>query len=186
MWCYRFPVKGLVFSAILALAGCSGNSGGLSSLGGLFGGKSTPKVAPAEDVLPPNALAGTPPPLSESTALEPAPRKGLFGKRKVAKPDASIQVNKYIWAATLDVLDFLPIKSADPFTGVIVTGYGTPPGGGRAYRATILIQDPALDARSLNVALYTRSGPASAATVRALEDAILARARQLRFRDSQI
>ena len=31
-------------------------------------------------------------------------------------------------------------------TGVIVTDYGTPPGGGRAYRATILIQDAALDA----------------------------------------
>jgi hypothetical protein len=36
---------------------------------------------------------------------------------------------------------------------VIVTGYGTPPGGGRAYRATIYVQDPALDARSLKVAL---------------------------------
>ncbi|WP_240671972.1 DUF3576 domain-containing protein [Tropicibacter alexandrii] len=95
-------------------------------------------------------------------------------------------VNKYIWNASLDVLDFLPVQNVDPFTGVITTGYGTPPGGGRAYRATIYVTDPALDARSLNVALMTRSGPASASTVRAIEDAILTRARQLRAQDSRL
>jgi uncharacterized protein with FMN-binding domain len=71
----------------------------------------------------------------------------------------------------------------DPFSGVIVTGFGTPPGGGRAYRAAVLVNDPALDARSLNVALLTSAGPASPATIRAVEDAILTRARQLRVRD---
>ncbi|MHA6326251.1 DUF3576 domain-containing protein [Roseivivax sp. CAU 1753] len=95
-------------------------------------------------------------------------------------------VNRYIWNASLETLSFLPIESIDPFTGVITTGFGTPPGGGRAYRATILVSDPALDARSLNVALMTRSGPASAATVLAVEDAILTRARQLRQRDAKI
>jgi len=95
---------------------------------------------------------------------------------------ASVKVNRYLWTASLDVLDFLPIQSADPFTGVITTGYGRPPGGGSAYRATILISDPALDARSLNVALQTRNGPVSTGTQRAVEDAILTRARQLRVR----
>lgn len=94
-------------------------------------------------------------------------------------------VNRYIWNAALDVLDFLPVQSVDPFTGIITTGYGTPPGGGRAYRATIQITDPALDARSLNVALLTRSGPVDPSTVRAIEDAILTRARQLRARDAK-
>lgn len=97
-----------------------------------------------------------------------------------------VSVNRYIWSASLEVLDFLPIQSVDPFTGLIVTGYGTPPNGGRAYRATVLIRDPSLEARSLNVALQTRSGPASAATVRAVEDAILTRARQLRSRDGRL
>ena len=95
--------------------------------------------------------------------------------------DEAIKVNRFLWTASLDVLDFLPVQTADPFTGVISTGYGTPPGGGRAYRATVLISDPALDARSLNVALQTRGGPVSAGTQRAVEDAILARARQLRI-----
>ena len=73
------------------------------------------------------------------------------------------QVNRYLWAASLDVLNFLPIQEVDPFTGVIVTGYGTPPGGGRSYRATVHISDPALEARSLSVALQTSGGsPVSA------------------------
>ena len=102
-------------------------------------------------------------------------------------PNTTVEVNKYIWQASLEVLNFLPIESVDPFTGVIVTGYGRPPGGGRAYRATIYVQDPALDARSLKVALQGQGGGAVAPeTVRAVEDAILTRARQLRVRDSNL
>jgi hypothetical protein len=88
-----------------------------------------------------------------------------------------VLVNRYLWAASLEVLDFLPMQSVDPYTGVIVTGYGTPPGGSRAYRATVLIDDPALEARALNVALQTRNGPVSGATARAGENSILNRAR---------
>ncbi len=98
----------------------------------------------------------------------------------------NVAVNRYLWAASLDVLNFLPIESVDPFTGVIVTGFGTPPGGSTAYRATVYIKDPALDARSLNVALLTRNGPAAAETTRAIEDAILSRARQLRIADGAL
>lgn len=102
----------------------------------------------------------------------------LFGNRDA--PDRTIEVNRYIWSAAQDVLSFLPLETADPFSGVLVYGFGQPPGGGPAYRATVYVQDPALDARSLNVALSTRSGPVTPATARAVEDAILTRARQLR------
>ena len=109
----------------------------------------------------------------------------LFSKNTDA--NVTVRVNKYIWNASLDVLDFLPIESVDPFTGVIVTGYGRPPGGGRAYRATIYVQDPALDARSLRVALQGQGGGAVAPeTVSAVEDAILARAREMRIADSRL
>lgn len=106
----------------------------------------------------------------------------VFGPNR---QEQTVNVNRYIWAASLDVLDFLPVQTVDPFTGVIVTGYGTPPGGGRAYRATVHVSDPALDARALRVSLQTRNGPANAATARAVEDAILSRARQLRISDSR-
>lgn len=108
----------------------------------------------------------------------------LFGNS--ADPNTTVEVNKYLWQASLEVLNFLPIESVDPFTGVIVTGYGAPPGGGRAYRATVYVQDPALDARSLRVALQTKGGAVPAETARAIEDAILTRARQLRIRDSKL
>ncbi|MEM9524567.1 MAG: DUF3576 domain-containing protein, partial [Pseudomonadota bacterium] len=90
------------------------------------------------------------------------------------------------WNASLDVLDFMPVQAVDPFSGVLVFGYGAAPGSQRAYRAVVYVRDPALDARSLNVALATRSGPASPDTVRAIEDAILTRARQLRIADSRL
>ena len=107
----------------------------------------------------------------------------LFNKK--TDPNVTVRVNKYIWNASLDVLNFLPIQSVDPFTGVIVTGYGTPPGGGRSYRATIYVQDPALDARSLKLSLQGAGGSAVAPeTVTAVEDAILNRARQLRIADA--
>jgi len=102
-------------------------------------------------------------------------------------PNTTVEVNKYIWQASLEVLNFLPVESVDPFTGVFATGFGRPPGGGRAYRATVYVQDPALDARSLKVALQSQGGGAVAPeTVRAVEDAILTRARQLRVRDSKL
>jgi len=174
------PVVILAFG--LLLAGCGGNGIGtsLGSLGGIFSPRA-PVIATSEDIVIPNATAGTPPVAQSVSAAEPT-RRGLFGRRQV-DPNTEIQVNKYLWNASLEVLSFLPLQSADPFTGVIVTGFGTPPGGGRAYRATIFIRDPALDARSLTVALSTRGGAASANTIRQIEDTILTRARQLRVGD---
>lgn len=123
------------------------------------------------------------------TPLDPnaEPRETIFDLfDNDSPPNVTIEVNKYIWTAAQQVLDFMPIEAADPFSGVLVYGFGTPPGGGSAYRATVFVQDPALDARSLNIALSTRAGPASPDTVRAIEDAILTRARQLRIADDQL
>ena len=97
-----------------------------------------------------------------------------------------VKVNRYIWQASLEVLDFMPIETIDPFSGVIVMCYGTPPGGKTKYEATVLVTEPALDARTLRVSLRTPSGPADPETMRALEDAILSRARQLREADAQL
>jgi hypothetical protein len=94
--------------------------------------------------------------------------------------NTTISVNKYIWIAALDVLSFLPIKAADPFTGVISFGYGKAPGSNTAYRGTVLINDPALDARSLKVTLISNGNVLlDPKTVREVENAILTRARQI-------
>ena len=88
-----------------------------------------------------------------------------------------------LWRASLDVLDFMPIETIDPFSGVIVKGFGVPPGGETQYRATIYVVDPALEARSLRVSMQTKSGPVSTATMNEIENAILSRARQMRKAD---
>ena len=92
-------------------------------------------------------------------------------------------MNRYIWQAALDVLDFMPIETIDPFSGVIVKGFGVPPGGKTQYRATIYVIDPALEARSLRVSMQTKSGPVNAVTMKEIENAILSRARQMRKAD---
>lgn len=118
--------------------------------------------------------------------IETNPNNTIWSIFNRPNNETNVLVNKYLWTASLEVLDFLPIQTVDPFTGVIVTGFGTPPGGGRSYRATVLIDDPALDARSLNVALQSRGGAVSKATSRAVEDAILSRARELRIADNKL
>jgi hypothetical protein len=92
-------------------------------------------------------------------------------------------VNKYLWQASIEVLSFLPINSADPFSGIIVFGKGKAPGSSQSYDATIYITDPALDARSLRVTVRSSDGTVSSEAKREIELAILSRARQLRLKE---
>ena len=92
-------------------------------------------------------------------------------------------VNKYLWQASLEVLSFLPIGSADPFSGIIVFGKGKAPGSSQSYDATVYISDPALDARSLSVTVRSSNGTVSSEAKREIESAILSRARQLRLKE---
>ncbi|ETX29999.1 DUF3576 domain-containing protein [Roseivivax isoporae] len=163
----RVAALAAMTAASLALAGCGAFS--------RSPGRAPVETRPAQDILDDEIYGrGRAPTSTIWDIFRPRQDPGQIGA-----------VNKYIWNASLETLSFLPLESVDPFTGVFVTGFGTPPGGGQPYRATVYVTDPALDARSLNIAILTRSGPASAATVRAVEDAILTRARQLRREDSR-
>ena len=48
--------------------------------------------------------------------------KGLTGQKKETG-GGGIGVNTYIWRASLDTLSFMPLLSADPFGGVIITDW---------------------------------------------------------------
>ena len=108
---------------------------------------------------------------------------GKLGDLFKSGSDEIGSVNKYLWQASLEVLSFLPINSADPFSGIIVFGKGKAPGSSQSYDATVYISDPALDARSLNVTVRSSSGTISSAAKREIESAILSRARQLRLKE---
>ena len=108
---------------------------------------------------------------------------GRLGDLFKSGSDEIGSVNKYLWQASIEVLSFLPINSADPFSGIIVFGKGKAPGSSQSYDATVYISDPALDARSLNVTVRSSSGTISSAAKREIENAILSRARQLRLKE---
>ena len=170
----RIISTGATILAIVALSACGGGS--LSS-GSIFKGGSGNSEAQRQ--------ADAAPDLRDEEPTDGSTIWDLF--QNVDDPNTTVEVNRYLWNASMDVLSFMPVEAADPFSGIIVFGYGTPPGGGRAYKATVHITDPALDARALNVALITRGGgPASAEATRAIEDAILTRARQMRIADGNL
>lgn len=119
----------------------------------------------------------------------------LFGLRRggpKADPDApsAIGVNGYLWRATLDTLSFMPLASADPYGGVIITDwYVNPEKADERFKATVYILDTRLRADGLNVSVFKQTAvngawvdaPASPQTETDLENAILTRARQLRL-----
>lgn len=182
---HRLAKIALIGGVLTSLAACGSGIGSGDS--GLFRRNSAPSIS-SEQQLDRKQRADAQR-AAQERAIGDGERRStiwdLFSNKD--DPNTTVEVNKYLWIASQDVLNFLPIESVDPFTGVIVTGYGTPPGGGRAYRATIYVQDPALDARSLKVALQSRGGGSvDPGTVRAIEDAILTRARQLRIQDSKL
>ena len=108
---------------------------------------------------------------------------GKLGDLFKSGSDEIGSVNKYLWQASLEVLSFLPINSADPFSGIIVFGRGKAPGSSQSYDATVYISDPALDTRSLSVTVRSSNGTVSSEAKREIERAILSRARQLRLKE---
>ena len=110
------------------------------------------------------------------------------------KNDASnnpLSVNSFLWRATLDTLSFMPLISADPWGGTILTDwYEDPAAKGERFKVNALILDKQLRADNIKITTFrqkkTGRGWEDAAvdpqTARKLEDAVLTRARQLRVK----
>lgn len=116
---------------------------------------------------------------------------GMFGGRKGAETAPAIGVNGYLWRATLDTLAFMPLASADPYGGVIITDwYINPEKPDERFKATVYILDSRLRADGLNVAVFKQNrdmtgnwidAASAGQTETDIENAILTRARQLRL-----
>jgi hypothetical protein len=116
----------------------------------------------------------------------------LFGLgRPKPGPVAAIGVNGYLWRASLDTLAFMPLASADPYGGVILTDwYVNPEKTDERFKCTVYILDTRLRADGLNVTVFKQVRDATGAWVDAptsdqtaidIENAILTRARQIRL-----
>lgn len=105
------------------------------------------------------------------------------------KGQTGIGVNSYLWRASLDTVSFMPLASADPFGGVILTDWYSPPESpNERLKLNVFILDRQLRADGIQVKIFRqvrkggewRDAEASQETATQLEDAILTRARQMR------
>jgi len=113
-----------------------------------------------------------------------------FGKSTGGTQASSgIQVNAYLWRASLDTLSFMPLVSADPFGGVIITDWYTPAAApGERFKANAYILSQQLSANAIQVSVFHQvlqggtwqDAPVDPGTVSGLEDRILARAADLK------
>ena len=173
MMAFRLPVVPVLLTCAVALAACSstkpnptdpayvGNQGGAQNTGGSLGGD--------------QGL------LSIGNSHATADGAGGTG--------GGLGVNAYLWRGALDTLGFMPLASADPFGGVIITDWYSPAGStGERFKATAYILGRQLRSDGIRVAIFRQvlengqwmDAPVSPVTVSEIEDKVLARARQLR------
>ena len=158
------------------------------------------------------AACGTDTPYDNSNYPKDGPRAGsrasgsvlgdggitLFGGgggRKTDEGGAGIGVNSFLWRASLDTLAFMPLASADPFGGVIITDWYTPPETPNdRMKVNVYILDRTLRADGVRASVFRQSrtpdgrwvdATVEPGTVGDLENAILTRARQLRIATAQ-
>jgi hypothetical protein len=106
-----------------------------------------------------------------------------------------IGVNAFLWRATLETLDFVPLASADPFGGLIITEWYQPQDApNERFKLNVLIRDTVLRADAIKVAVFRQirspdgswlDAPVAPETARMIEDKILTRARELRIASVQ-
>jgi Domain of unknown function (DUF3576) len=121
---------------------------------------------------------------------------GIFGgDSKQDSGGGGIGVNTYLWRATLDTLAFMPLASADPFGGVIISEWYSPPDTPTdRFKVNIYILDRQLRADGVRASVFRQhqetdgrwvDASVDPATHTDLENAILTRARQLRISTAQ-
>ena len=97
-------------------------------------------------------------------------------------------VNSFLWRASLETLNFMPLEQVDPFGGVIVTDwYASAEAPNERFKANVYILDTNLRADALKTSIFKQTRAAGgwqdasvdADTARQIENAILTRARQL-------
>ena len=118
----------------------------------------------------------------------------LLGGAEDTDNNSGIGVNGFLWRASLDTLSFLPLSSADPFGGVIITDWYAPPESPQErFKVTVYILGRELRSDGVRVAVFRqkRAGGnewldanTGEDTTTSLENAILMRARELRISQS--
>jgi len=115
--------------------------------------------------------------------------KARSDAQAVSKAQApNMGVNSFLWRASLETLNLMPLAQVDPFGGVIVTDwYASAEAPNERFKANVYILDTNLRADALKTSIFKQTRSAGgwadasvdADTARQIENAILTRARQL-------
>jgi len=119
-----------------------------------------------------------------------------FGGRSSGRDEGggALGVNAFLWRGALDTLSFMPLSSADPFGGVIITDWYSPPEApDERFKVTAYILGRQLRADGVRVSVFRQVNsrgqwvdvPVTPDMATALEDKILLRARDLRVQSVQ-
>ena len=114
---------------------------------------------------------------------------GGKGSSKNESSGNGIGVNAYLWRGTLDTLSFMPLASADPLGGVVITDWwqsNTVPR--ERFKANAYIMTRSLRSDGVKVTIFRQveqkgqwvDTPVNPVAVSEVENKILARARELR------
>lgn len=113
----------------------------------------------------------------------------IFGGKERDTDESDMSVNSFLWRASLDTVSFMPLASADPFGGVILTDWHRPEGIDKErFKVNVFILSRTLRSDGVRVRVFRQvkkgnawvEAEASDAIAHQLEDTILTRARQLR------
>jgi hypothetical protein len=126
---------------------------------------------------------------------------GLFGANGLAfginknpkastseSPGGGLPINAYLWRGALSTVSFMPLTSVDPYGGVIISDWYTPPGTrGERYKTVVYILGWNLTQDGVHVSVFKQtlqngqwtSATSSPTVSRDIEDKILARALKL-------
>ena len=114
----------------------------------------------------------------------------IFGG-KSSSATKGINVNSYIWKASLDIIYFMPIIAADPFGGTILTDwYTSEKDSEHRYKVNIFIIGTYLRSDAIKVAVFRQKKDGKGQWIddggaqkvaSEIEEKILYRARQIKF-----
>lgn len=113
------------------------------------------------------------------------------GRNSDSEGGGGLNVNAYLWRASLDTVAFMPLASADPFGGVIITDWYSPNASpDERFKVNLYILGRALRADGVKASVFRqvrgsdgtwRDAPVAETVATDLENAVLTRARQLRM-----
>ncbi len=180
------PTLGAIVLGALALTACEGTGDGQGGYPYGGGEKGNPEYYDSYETYEKN-------------------RSSIFGSDglSLGGPDkprdegggGGIGVNSFLWRASLDTISFMPVNSADPFGGVIITDWHSDAQApAERFKLNVYIMGRALRADGVRVAVFRqvqdtrgtwRDSPLPDNTSTDVENAILTKARQLRNKSFQ-